>query len=132
MLRDRGTDERQMDQFSTDPPNTGTGDQASPRDGSRDSLLLSARLRTSDDPETTVRVRNLSAGGLMAEYAHPIAIGTPVDIELRGIGWVKGRVAWMAEGRIGIAFERDVNPLAARNPVPSRSARVNKVDRRSI
>lgn len=121
-----------MDQFSTDPLNAGTGDDASQRNAPRDSLLLSARLRAGDDLDVIVRVRNLSPGGLMAEYAHPIAIGTPVEVEVRGVGWIKGQVAWMAEGRIGIAFDREVNPLAARKPVSSRLSRINKPDPRTI
>lgn len=110
--------ERQMDQFPTDHPSANLDDDlASQRSTSRDSLLLSAQLRVGDEAETSVRVRNLSAGGLMAEYPEPVAIGTPVEIEVRGVGWVGGRIAWSAEGRVGIAFDRQIDPKAARKPV---------------
>ncbi|MBN8814903.1 MAG: PilZ domain-containing protein [Sphingomonas sp.] len=90
---------------------------------SRDSLFLVADLAIHGRPgPLQVRVRNLSPGGLMAEYAHPLDIGNPVDIDLRGVGRVTGQVAWSAAGRIGIAFDNPIDPLKARKPVSSRSA----------
>jgi len=79
-----------------------------------------------------VRVRNLSSGGLMAEYAEPIAQGAPVKIEVRNLGWIDGHIAWAAEGRVGIAFERGIDPLAARKPVSGRSTSIAKPVRRPI
>lgn len=106
-----------MDQFSHDP-SFDTDDEAAARTGSRDSLLLSAQLRiVGESAIHLVRVRNLSPGGLMAEYAEPVSIGAAVDVEVRNIGWIKGRVAWATDGRLGIAFDREVDPLAARKPV---------------
>ncbi|MFX7984907.1 PilZ domain-containing protein, partial [Acinetobacter baumannii] len=67
--------------------------------------------------EVQVRVRNLSAGGLMAEVPEALAIGTPVEVEVRGIGWVLGRIAWAAAGRVGVAFEHEIDPRMARKPV---------------
>ncbi|WP_447724986.1 PilZ domain-containing protein [Sphingomonas koreensis] len=92
-------------------------DPSSQRSASRDSLMLSAQLRVGGEAEVTVRVRNLSAGGLMAEYANPVAVGTQVEVDVRGVGWVGGRIAWTAEGRVGIAFDREIDPMAARKPV---------------
>jgi len=107
-----------MDQFPTDPLNANLSDDPSrQRSAARDSLLLSAQLRVEGEAEATVRVRNLSAGGLMAEYAQPVDIGTPVEVDVRGVGWVGGRIAWTAEGRVGIAFDREIDPMAARKPV---------------
>lgn len=107
-----------MDQFPTDPLNANLSDDpSSQRSASRDSLMLSAQLRVGDEAEVSVRVRNLSAGGLMAEYANPVTIGTRVQVDVRGVGWVGGRIAWTAEGRVGIAFDREIDPLAARKPV---------------
>ncbi len=107
-----------MDQFPTDPLNANVSDDpSSQRAGSRDSLLLSAQLRIEGEPEATVRVRNLSSGGLMAEYAQPVLPGTPVEVDVRGVGRVPGRIAWTAEGRIGIAFDREIDPKSARKPV---------------
>ncbi len=91
----------------------------------RDSLFLMARLRTPSLPDTfAVRIRNLSAGGLMAEFETPLDRDTPVQVEVRGLGWIAGRVAWFTQGRTGIAFDKPVDPQRARKPVgPQRLAR---------
>ncbi|MGN6374353.1 MAG: PilZ domain-containing protein [Sphingomonas sp.] len=97
---------------------TAAGTSAQQRQNERDSLLLTAQLRIAgtDDAEQ-VRVRNLSAGGLMAELPYPIEPDTAVEVEVRGIGWISGRVAWTAVGRAGIAFDEEVDPKKARKPV---------------
>lgn len=87
------------------------------RSGARDSLLLAAQFRVDGADAGTVRVRNLSPGGLMAEHAAPIPRDTPVEIEVRGVGWVKGKIAWSAEGRVGVAFDVAIDPKLARKPV---------------
>ena len=88
-----------------------------PRSGARDSLLLTAQFRVDGDQVHQVRVRNLSSGGLMAEFAGPIMPGTPVEIEVRGVGWVSGRIAWATDGRVSVAFSTEIDPLLARKPV---------------
>jgi hypothetical protein len=106
------------DQFSTDTVNAlSAADFAGQRNGSRDSLMLTAQFRVGDDKITQVRVRNLSSGGLMAEYAAPVEIRTPIEIEVRGVGWVKGRIAWATDGRVGVAFDIEIDPMLARKPV---------------
>lgn len=108
-----------MEQLSPHPfDEVGAVDGASQRHEVRDSLFLTANLRMEGMREMLqVRVRNLSAGGLMAEVPDHIAQGTPVELELRGVGRVCGRVAWYAAGRIGIAFDRMIDPHLARKPV---------------
>lgn len=91
---------------------------AAKRGMNRDSLLLSAILRfprTKDERE--VRIRNLSAGGLMAEVPTRVSRGESVEIHLRSIGWITGHVAWATEGRLGIAFDHPIDPKDARKPV---------------
>lgn len=107
------------DQFSTDSMTALSADDfTGQRTGSRDSLLLTAQFRVSvDDKVAQVRVRNLSSGGLMAEYVGPVQSGTPVEIEVRGVGWVKGRIAWATDGRVGVAFDIEIDPMLARKPV---------------
>ena len=108
-----------MDQFSQDPLTDGSADDAAAqRIDTRDSLLLVARFRIAGSNETVqVRVRNLSAGGLMADVPKPIDIGTMVEVEVRGVGWINGRIAWIAAGRAGVAFDHLIDPQAARKPV---------------
>lgn len=94
-------------------------DGAHNRQDTRDSLFLTAECRVegSSHPSRMVRVRNLSAGGLMAEYPPGLPYGERVEFDVRGIGWVSGQVAWSAAGRIGVAFDRHIDPLLARKPV---------------
>ncbi len=108
-----------MDQFPGDPLGKDAIDGGAPeRQESRDSLFLTAELRVADAPDCTpVRLRNLSAGGLMAEFAEGLEQGLPVEFDIRGIGWVPGRVAWSAAGRIGVAFDHQIDPMLARKPV---------------
>lgn len=88
------------------------------REKGRDSLFLMAQLVIAGDrTPRDVRVRNLSAGGLMVEVAKPVDEGTPVTLTLRGIGEVKGKVAWWTQGRVGISFDEPIDPLLARKPV---------------
>ena len=88
------------------------------RDADRDSLFLKAVLRfPASKEEGEVRIRNLSAGGLMAEAPVQVARGEKVELNLRNIGWITGTVAWVAEGRIGIAFDQPIDPKVARKPV---------------
>ena len=90
----------------------------STRGRGRDSLFLMGRLTFAGETKANeVRIRNLSEGGLMAEIECPVALGTKVTLDLRGIGEVTGRVAWCAEGRIGIALEQRIDPKRARKPV---------------
>ena len=92
---------------------------ARPRRGkSRDSLFLMGSLSLADEAKPReVRVRNLSEGGLMIEITRPVAIGAAIKLALRGLGDLGGRVAWCAEGRIGIALDRRIDPMLARKPV---------------
>lgn len=84
----------------------------------RDSLFLKAELRFIDGDDCgEVRIRNLSAGGLMAEAPVQTKRGDDVQIELRNIGRVTGHVAWVAQGRFGIAFDHPIDPKLARKPV---------------
>lgn len=84
----------------------------------RDSLLLKAILRfPRSKNEGEVRIRNLSAGGLMAEAPLRVTRGDPVEINLQSIGWITGHVAWVTDGRIGVAFDHQINPKDARKPI---------------
>jgi PilZ domain len=81
------------------------------RGQNRDSLFVKAVLRfpVSGD-EKEVRVRNISSGGLMAEAPLRTPRGDPIEVQLRNIGWVSGKVAWVAESRFGIAFDYPIDP----------------------
>ena len=84
----------------------------------RDSLFVMADLRVDGlEGEHRIRVRNLSAGGLMAEGEFRVQRGQVVWTNVRGIGWVEGSVAWVQDSRFGIAFREEIDPRIARAPV---------------
>ncbi|MBR2174174.1 PilZ domain-containing protein [Sphingopyxis sp.] len=92
------------------------------RGADRDSLFLQAGLILPGSPDpVTVRVRNLSPGGMLAEANVKVAQGTAVEVDLRNVGPVAGRVIWVGEGKFGIAFDRQVDPQAVRRQVVSES-----------
>lgn len=79
----------------------------------RDSLLLMADLRMEGlSGEFRVRVRNLSAGGMMGEGAVSVVVGSIVEVDLRNVGWVKGSVAWVQGSRFGLAFTQEIDARA--------------------
>ena len=84
----------------------------------RDSLFVMADLRVDGLPgEHRIRVRNLSAGGMMAEAQLLVQRGQVAWVNVRNIGWTEGSVAWVQDSRFGIAFREEIDPLVARAPV---------------
>jgi hypothetical protein len=84
----------------------------------RDSLFLLAQLRVDGrDGLYRVKVRNLSAGGMMAEGDVKVMRGALVEVELRNLGWIEGTVAWKQDNRFGIAFVEEIDPKRARAQV---------------
>lgn len=109
-----------MDHVGCNPvQDSSAEDGARKRHQNRDSLFLVAQFRQSNQRDVVrqVRIRNLSAGGLMAEITDPIPQGAAVEFDVRGIGWIPGRVAWSVAGRIGVAFDHPIDPVLARKPV---------------
>lgn len=84
----------------------------------RDSLFLLASLRLDgEEQQYRIKVRNLSAGGMMAEGQVRVRRGSLVSVDLRNVGWVKGSVAWVQDNRFGVAFANEIDPKLVRQPV---------------
>ena len=84
----------------------------------RDSLFLMADIRLEGDTAPhRVKVRNLSAAGMMAEGDLPVLRGTRMTVELRNLPPVDGSVAWVQDQRFGIAFAREIDPKAPRTTI---------------
>jgi len=108
------------------PPQPGGGQFGKPlapmsnvdtRQVNRDSLFLLAQVQVDGQDVThRVKVRNLSAGGMMAEGEVRVMRGSLVMVELRNIGWVEGSVAWRQGDRFGIAFVDEIDPVVVRGP----------------
>ena len=102
--------------FNTDTDSDNGLDEERGRD--RDSLFLKAEMHFPEQgTHCEARIRNLSAGGLMAEAPVESTRGEPVEVKLRNLGWVFGSVAWATEHRFGIAFNAPIDPKMARKPV---------------
>lgn len=104
------------DKVGTNPPSAPEGEGA--RKVDRDSLFMTGRLYLDDDTAPfDVRIRNLSAGGLMAEPNTTMINGQRVRIELRNVGMVAGRIAWANKRQFGIAFDAPIDPKIVRRPI---------------
>lgn len=106
------------------------------RGADRDSLFMQATLTIPGHAEPAlVRVRNLSAGGMLAESPARVTEGATIAVELRNVGSVPGRIVWVGEGKFGIAFDQAVNPQAVRRQVvqkqdlPPHLSRLGKADK---
>ncbi|MDP4573593.1 PilZ domain-containing protein [Qipengyuania sp. G39] len=88
------------------------------RNVGRDSLFLFAELEFEGQTDPVrVKVRNLSAGGMMAEAPISTARGERLTIRLRNLEAVKGTIAWVQGDRFGISFDTKIDPRVARAPV---------------
>lgn len=95
-------------------------DAASPVRPKRDSLFLLAELRDGQGAQLgSIRIRNLSATGLMGECARPLDKDARVTVSLRNLGDIQASVSWWRDGRIGLAFDMAIDPLAVRRPIAS-------------
>lgn len=68
--------------------------------------------------EQFIRLRNVSAGGLMAECARPPAIGEKAEVEFSGQR-IPATAVWIRQGLLGLKFDQGVDLgelLAGRKP----------------
>ena len=82
------------------------------------STLRLAKLTDADGREQLVRLRNVSAGGLMAEIGHPLAVGDAVALELSAQA-IPATVVWTRDGTAGLKFDQNIDLgelLAGRKP----------------
>ena len=80
-------------------------------------ILRIAKLTTSGG-ESLIRVRNMSAGGLMAEINTSPQIGETVQIEISQQN-IPASVVWVREGLVGLKFDQNLDLgelLAGRKP----------------
>lgn len=83
----------------------------------RDSVFLHATVTAADGEGAGLfRIRNISSSGLMAEGPMSFHTGDELDVDLRNVGTVHGRVIWAVEGRFGMMFDRMIDPKLARKP----------------
>lgn len=89
------------------------------RDDSRVMAALRIAKLTQDGArDQLIRIRNVSAGGLMAELGHPIEVGVHVELELSSQK-IPATVVWTREGTAGFKYDQTVDLgelLAGRKP----------------
>jgi hypothetical protein len=71
-------------------------------------VLPVARL-VMEHSQDLCRVRNISAGGIMAETMSSHAIGTKVRIEFNSHQQLPGQIVWTRETSCGIKFDQDID-----------------------
>jgi hypothetical protein len=70
-------------------------------------MLRIAKL-TSERGEQLIRVRNVSAGGLMADLGQPVSVGESLKVELSS-QQIPASVIWVREGSVGLKFDQNVD-----------------------
>lgn len=88
------------------------------RDDDRIMPMLRVAKLTGSRGEQLIRLRNVSAGGLMAEIGQQVPVGEAVSVELSSQE-ISGSVVWIREGLIGIKFDNNLDLgelLAGRKP----------------
>ncbi|NJC06271.1 hypothetical protein GGQ97_002064 [Sphingomonas kaistensis] len=85
-----------------------------------DRILPTLRVAKLDSPigEQLIRIRNMSAGGLMADCTRCPPVGTDVKVEFNNQKIPAG-VVWIREGLIGLKFDQSLDLgelLAGRKP----------------
>lgn len=81
-------------------------------------MLRVAKVKDAQGREQLIRVRNVSAGGLMAEVGHPVNVDDVVSIELSS-QTIPSTVVWIREGTAGFKFDQNIDLgelLAGRKP----------------
>ncbi len=100
------------------PGNDTIDDSVALRGMKRDSMFLKASLylrRT--EHRFDIVVRNISAGGMLADTPQELGNGDLVTVTLRKVGDVPGRVVWTQGHRFGVAFDVAIEPTMVRTPV---------------
>ena len=83
------------------------------RNPKRSSLFLMGDLTIAGQGTIRAKVRNLSDTGLMADVPGNTVCGAAVQVVLRNIGRVTGRIAWVHGTRCGIAFDTPIDAALA-------------------
>lgn len=100
------------------PPQFGSDGNATKAERQRESMFLLAAVRFVEGADPlSVRVRNISSGGMMIDSAVEYAKGHRVLVELKNIGLINAYVAWSTATRMGIAFDHEIDPKLARQPL---------------
>jgi hypothetical protein len=79
------------------------------RGAERMPVMLDALLVGADGTERTMRLRDVSSLGFMAECPEFVAIGSQFTLHLPGLAPRRAEVRWGLAGWIGCRFEEELN-----------------------
>lgn len=82
------------------------------RNGDRYLTLFRVGALVVDGRRELCLIRNVSAGGMLIRPYSPLAVGTPVSIELKHGESVSGVARWMEDGLVGVAFDEPIDIVA--------------------
>ena len=81
------------------------------RDGERHMTLFRVGSVTIGDRRELCLIKNISAGGMMIRAYCAIPQGSPLSIELKSGQPVAGRVTWVRDHNLGVAFDSHIDVL---------------------
>lgn len=67
-----------------------------------------AKIRLASGREELCLLKDISAEGMRAEVYNALAAGAAIDVELRTAHTAAGRIAWVANNEIGVAFDAPI------------------------
>jgi len=82
------------------------------RDSERHLTLFRVGAMVVDGRRELCLIKNISAGGMMLRVYCPLEIGTWLEIELKTGQPLRGRVSWVRDHQVGIAFAEPIDVLA--------------------
>lgn len=76
-------------------------------------VVLSAQIVGDECPEpVSIRICNISAGGLMAIVPPTMTFGGCITVVIRHVGKLLGRIVWRQKDKVGIKFDKEIDPVA--------------------
>lgn len=81
------------------------------RDGERHMTLFRVGSICIGERRELCLIKNISAGGMMIRAYCPIPKGTALSIELKTAQPVTGKVCWISEHNVGVAFDEPIEVL---------------------
>jgi hypothetical protein len=101
-------------------------------DRSKISVYRSAMLRW-NGYEALCLIRNISPGGLMGKLHTSLPPDEPVTVEIRSGHQIAGRIAWSADGMVGVQFDEKIDVLEVLHaPVHGEPGMVQRMPRLHI
>lgn len=97
--------------LSSEPPGRPPLD-AERRDSERHLTLFRVGAMVVEGRRELCLIKNISAGGMMLRVYCSLAEGAAVEVELKTGHSVVGRVSWIREHQVGIAFAEPIDVLA--------------------